>query len=183
MTNPGHFLKAAQRVLGRSDIQVLTSAEGEHTIIPEVGAAPISALDQTMIGAINAEAASIAATKTQEEAISAIAAERQRRLEMGFDYDFGDARGVHRIGTTQADMAGWREVDDLADVLSRSGQGAASMNIVTNTGPVEITADEWLTGIKAAFAAFRQPLWAASFALQAMDPIPADYATNDAYWP
>jgi hypothetical protein len=32
-----------------------------------------------------------------------------------------------------------------------------------------------------AAAQFRQPLWAASFVLQAMSPIPADYA-NDKYW-
>ena len=33
-----------------------------------------------------------------------VAAERDRRLALGFNYDFGDSRGVHRIGTTLADI-------------------------------------------------------------------------------
>jgi hypothetical protein len=28
---------------------------------------------------------------------------------------------------------------------------------------------------------FRQPIWAASFALETMNPIPSDYA-NNSYW-
>src|SRR5690606_41968408 len=42
-----------------------------------------------------------------------VVAERDRRLAMGFDYDFQDERGVHRISTTPADMAGWDEVTKL----------------------------------------------------------------------
>ncbi|MCB1511442.1 MAG: hypothetical protein KDJ36_11105 [Hyphomicrobiaceae bacterium] len=50
-----------------------------------------------------------------------------------------------------------------------------SIAIVIDTGPAEVTPAEW-TAIVLAAAAARQPLWAASFTLQAKDPIPADYA-------
>jgi hypothetical protein len=110
-----------------------------------------------------------------------VQAERERRLQLGFDYDFGDGRGVHRIGTTAADMVGWNDVDKAANALSALGDNITTMTIVTDTGPVDITSSEWMQ-ITLAATAFRQPIWAGSFDLQAMDPIPADYATNDAYW-
>ena len=106
--------------------------------------------------------------------------ERARRLAMGFEFDFGDARGVHRIGTTAADMAGWDEVTKFSQAMIALGQ-SAPIQIVTDTGPVEVTPQEWQVILIAA-GAFRQPIWAASFALQTMDPIPADYA-DDIYWP
>jgi hypothetical protein len=106
--------------------------------------------------------------------------ERKRRLAAGFDYAFPDARGTHRIGTTDADMAGWSEVTMLAGAMIAAGQPAGTIAIVTNTGPATVTAIEWQSILLAA-AAFRQPIWAASFALQAMSPIPADYA-DDAHW-
>lgn len=108
-----------------------------------------------------------------------VIAERQRRLALGFDFDFGDARGVHRIGTTPADMAGWQEVTDYARALTASGD--TTIAIVTDTGPVQVTAAEW-DAILLAAARFRQPIWGASFQIAAMSPIPADY-TADAYWP
>ena len=113
--------------------------------------------------------------------VADVIAERERRLALGFDHDFGDERGVHRIGTTREDMAGWDEVDKLASNLRAAGMGSQTITVLTDTGPVEITADEWPL-IMLAAAAFRQPIWGASFALSAMDPIPADYA-DDAYWP
>lgn len=110
----------------------------------------------------------------------AVIAERARRLALGFDHDFGGARGVHRIGTTAADMVGWQEVTSLA--TARHGLGSAQpIAIVTDTGPVEVTPAEWLEVLEAA-GAFRQPIWGASFQLQAADPIPSDF-TDDAYWP
>jgi len=109
-----------------------------------------------------------------------VIAERSRRLALGFDYDFGDARGVHRIGTTPGDMAGWGEVTDIAQ--SRVARGSTTpIGIVTDTGPVEVTPLEWMDVLEAA-AAFRQPIWQASFVLQQMEPIPADCA-DDGYWP
>lgn len=106
--------------------------------------------------------------------------ERRRRLAMGFDYDFGGGRGVHRIGTTELDMAGWDEVTKIA--LARHAMGATTpIAIVTDTGPADVTPADWLAILEAA-TAFRQPIWQASFALQTMDPIPADY-TADTYWP
>ena len=109
-----------------------------------------------------------------------VAAERERRLALGFDYDFGDERGVHRIATTDADMRGWDEVTKWAHAAIALGDPDATMHILTETGPCVVTAQEWQSVLMAATAA-RQPLWAASFVLQAMDPIPSDY-TNDAYW-
>ena len=105
-------------------------------------------------------------------------AERDRRLAAGFTFDFGDARGVHHIGTSLADMRGWDEVSKLADVLRRSGGG--TITIATDTGVAEVTPEEW-DAILLASAAMRQPIWQASFALAAMDPIPADFA-DDGYW-
>jgi hypothetical protein len=106
--------------------------------------------------------------------------ERARRLAMGFDYDFGDGRGVHRIGQTAADLAGWSEVTTAAQTAINLGS-TTPIGIVTDTGPVAVTPLEWQS-ILAAATAYRQPIWAASFALQAMLPIPTDFA-DDSYWP
>lgn len=107
--------------------------------------------------------------------------ERERRLADGFDYDFGDARGVHHIGTTAADMQGWDEVTKLANAQLALGDTGTTIQILTETGPAGVTALEWQQ-VLIASAAARQPVWLGSFALQAMNPIPADYADNDAYW-
>lgn len=109
---------------------------------------------------------------------SDIASERVRRLALGFQYDFGDARGVHRIGTTPADMAGWSEVSTYAGALLDTGDTATTIAIVTDTGPCLVTAPEW-RAIEIAAAAFRQPIWAKAFEL--MRTLPNDY-TSDARW-
>lgn len=103
--------------------------------------------------------------------------ERETRLAAGFDYDFGDARGVHHIATTADDMTKWQEVTDSANALINLGQGTQTIAIATETGPVDVTAMEW-QAILVAAAQFRQPIYQASFALMAMDPIPADFATH-----
>lgn len=111
-----------------------------------------------------------------------VQAECARRLAAGFDYDFGDPRGVHRIGTTRRDMDGWDEVTKFATALiNASDTTTTTITIATDTGACQVTSMEW-NAILIAAAAFRQPIWLASFALQAMDPIPADYA-SDSYWP
>lgn len=107
--------------------------------------------------------------------------ECERRLGLGFNYDFGDARGVHRIGTTRADMTGWNEVTTVCAALMALGLGSQTIAIVTDTGAANVTAAEWQSILIAA-AGFRQPIWTGSFALQEMSPIPDDYATNEAYW-
>lgn len=121
-----------------------------------------------------------AAQRPSGATVADVIAERDRRAALGFDYNFGDSRGVHRIGTTPADLAGWREVTDLSGALINIGQGAFKIGIETNTGPVQISAMEWQQVLIAAGAA-RQPVWLASFKLQAMDPIPDDF-TADKWW-
>ncbi len=112
---------------------------------------------------------------------AAVIVERERRLSLGFDYDFGDARGVHHIATTPADMKGWDEVTMIANAAINAGLPNTDILILTATGPVTVTATEW-QHILLASGAHRQPIWQASFALQAMDPIPTDY-TDNSYWP
>ena len=112
--------------------------------------------------------------------VSDVWAERDRRLAGGFDYDFGDVRGVHRINTTPADMIGWDEVTKFAQALINAGQGAQVITIATGSGVTQLTANEW-QGVLIAAAAFRQPIWGASFVIEQMGEIPADFA-NDAYW-
>lgn len=112
--------------------------------------------------------------------ISDIAAERERRMALGFTFDFGDERGMHHIGTTAADMAGWSDVTTWAQAKIALGESSGVLQILTDTGPVTVTALEWQRIIVAA-TAFRQPLWAKSFVLMALDPIPANYA-SDSWW-
>lgn len=112
--------------------------------------------------------------------VADVLAERERRLALGFDHDFGDARGVHHIGTAAEDQRGWDEVSKIA--LARSAAGTTTpIAIVTDTGPCMVTPAEWLAVLETA-ADFRQPIWQASFILQAMNPIPSNFAEN-AYWP
>lgn len=118
--------------------------------------------------------------EVREQRLAGVIEERKRRLALGFNYDFGDARGVHRIGTTPADMAGWDEVTKLAQARNVAGE-VAPIAIVTDTGPVDVSPAEWNDILLAAGEA-RQPIWQASFALQAMVPIPEDYA-GDQHWP
>ena len=122
---------------------------------------------------------------TPEEAhaakIAAINAERDRRLAAGFDYDFGDARGVHRINTTDADMRGWDEVTKMAQTALNLGQPETEIGIKTGTGRATVTASEWQM-ILLAVGQHRQPIFNAAFDLRAMEPIPADYA-KDKHWP
>lgn len=106
--------------------------------------------------------------------------ERARRLSLGFAYDFGDERGIHQIGTTPDDMIGWRDVIDYANALIDSGDTETQIAIVTDTGATAVTAPEWQV-IMLNAASVRQNLWAKSFALQAMQPIPGDYA-DDSQW-
>ena len=103
-----------------------------------------------------------------------VIAEAERLMALGFEYDFGDARGVHRIGTTKKDREGWDEVTQAAQAFMALGQPKATFGIVTDTGPCQVTAAEWQNVLLAA-AAYRQPIWSARFTLNAQDPIPDDY--------
>lgn len=110
-----------------------------------------------------------------------VIAERDRRLQLGFEYDFADERGKHHIGTSEAAMRRWMdEVTPLAQAFINANQPGGQIYIATNTGQVTVTASEWQL-ILIASASFRQPLYQASFALQAMNPIPGDYK-DDKYW-
>lgn len=110
-----------------------------------------------------------------------VVAERERRLAAGFDYDFGDERGVHHIGTRPDDMRKWMdEVTPISQALINAGQTTAVIGISTDTGPVEVEAMEWQLILIAA-GQWRQPIYQRSFVIQAMDPIPYDFA-GDGYW-
>lgn len=79
-------------------------------------------------------------------------------------------------------MAGWNRVTQLKDALYQAGDTTSPIAIVTDTGSTEVTGPEWNAILLFAAANFEQPLWQASFALQALDPVPADYR-DDSYWP
>lgn len=112
-----------------------------------------------------------------------VSAELDRRLSYGFDFNFGDERGIHHFGTTQKDMERWsQEVTPLAQAATSKGDADRQINIKTETGPVAITASEWWDILDAA-GEWRQPIYQAYFLLKAMDPIPQDYASNPDYWP
>lgn len=108
--------------------------------------------------------------------------ERSRRLAVGFDYNFGDAQNpdIQHVGTTPSDMNGWNEVTAWANSQVALNNTTATVDILTDNGTATVTAIEWMKVVNAS-TEFRQPIWAFSFALQAMNPIPYDY-TNDKYW-
>lgn len=118
--------------------------------------------------------------RDHSELVSAIEAERAKRLAAGFDFDFGGERGVHRIGTTEQDERGWDKVTKLASAYLAAAQPDAEIYIVTDTGPLSITAMEWQSVLIAA-GVFQQPIYMRSFVLQAMNPIPQDIE-NEEYW-
>lgn len=137
--------------------------------------------EETLTAVSDAGMAARAASNIMPPTTTDVQVERTLRLAGGFDYDFGDARGVHRIGTTLADMAGWDEVTTVAQALIALGQTSSLIDVQTDTGACQVTPLEWMAILIAA-AGFRQPIWHGSFALQGIDPIPADYATNETYW-
>jgi hypothetical protein len=112
-------------------------------------------------------------------------AERDRRMAGGFSYDFGDQRGTHLIRTTPGDMAGWDEVTKLAQAQINLKMLDPSfvlkpITIATGTGVTQVDPFEWQHVMLAA-SDFRQPIWGASFILEAMNPIPTDFR-QDVYW-
>ncbi len=103
--------------------------------------------------------------------------ERDRRLSLGFNFDFNDERGIHEIGTSREDVDGWREVSDYANALIHSGFDKSIIYIVTNTGSVGVTAREWQL-ITLTSASVRQGIWSSSFDILSLDPLPSDYAAD-----
>ncbi len=102
---------------------------------------------------------------TAEDLRRAVEAARDRRLAVGFDYDFADARGVHRFGTTAADRRGWAEVKAISDAALAAGQPDLSIDVRTDSGAVTLRADEWPAIQLAAAQAF-QPVWQASWTVK-----------------
>lgn len=112
-----------------------------------------------------------------------LTSELNRRLGLGFVFDFGDERGIHQFCTAPADIMRWmQEVTPVAQVAMNIGKPERKISIKTETGLVDIAASEWWVILDRA-ATWRQPLYASYFALKAMSPIPTDYAINPAYWP
>lgn len=115
--------------------------------------------------------------------VDMLTAEVDRRLALGFDYYFADDRGIHHFGTTPKDMERWiQEVTPLAQAAMNMNEPDRQIAIKTETGPVVVTATEWWRILDAA-ADWRQPIYASYFALKALPEIPADFASNPAYWP
>lgn len=104
---------------------------------------------------------------TQDELLERVKTFREEILANGFDYDFGDARGVHSFATTEEDMKGWEEVAKLANALSALGDNISKIDILTETGPVQVTAQEWAQILVYSAATHRQPVWLASFQVSA----------------
>lgn len=110
-----------------------------------------------------------------------LTAELERRLSLGFDFDFKDSRGVHHFGTTTKDMERWtQEVTPLAQAAMNMGEPDRVIAIKTETGIVTLAASEWWRVLDAA-ADWRQPLYGSYFTLKGMEPVPADY-TSDNRW-
>jgi hypothetical protein len=107
--------------------------------------------------------------------------ERDRRLALGFDYNFGDARGTQHIGTTTADMLGWDDVTKWATAMNGLANTTATLTIATDNGIAVISPSDWFKILSGA-TDFRQPIWQGSFYLLLQNPIPTDYASNNAYW-
>lgn len=145
---------------------------------------PLPELSQGMFAAWGGQGWTVAATPFAPPAPtqSDVIAERERRLALGFAYDFGDERGVHHIGTTPDDMRKWLdEVTPISQAFINASNPSGEIGIFTETGPVTVTAAEWQQILLAA-GNWRQPIYQASFALMAMSPIPADFM-SDNYWP
>ena len=107
--------------------------------------------------------------------------EIERRLSLGFDFDFEDERGVHHFGTTTKDMQRWaQEVTPLAQAAMNMGQPDRLIAIKTETGLVSLAASEWWRVLDAATGR-RQSLYGSYFALKAMERVPTDY-TSDNRW-
>lgn len=121
-----------------------------------------------------------AAPRTFAPTANDVITERKRRLALGFNYDFGDARGIHHFSTSEADMVGWDDVSTISNAAMALGLPTTSIDIITDTGAVTVTAAEWQQILLHA-GQVRQPIWSGSFYLQSLDPIPSDY-TDDDYW-
>ena len=115
--------------------------------------------------------------------INDVVRERSRRLAVGFDYNFGTAEApdIKHVGTSEEDMVGWNEVTSWANAQVALNDTTSTVTIMTDDGAVVVTAIGWLKVVNAA-TAFRQPIWAASFTLENMTPIPSDY-TDNKWWP
>lgn len=114
--------------------------------------------------------------------IDDVAAERARRIAVGFTYVFDDERGAHFFATTPDDMVGWGRVTTIKDALFQAGDDTTLIHIRSASGPLSVTGPEWNAILLYEAASFEQPLWQASFVIEDMDPIPDDY-TDGKYWP
>lgn len=120
--------------------------------------------------------------KEQETLVAEIIRERQRRFELGFEFSFGDddPRGVHRFGTTEADMLGWNDVTVIAQAHLNLGNPAGQIFIETETGSIAVSAVEWQR-ILMAGGQRKQEIWLKSFELQKLNPIPQN-VSDPSHW-
>ena len=130
---------------------------------------------------IPAEELAARAKERQDEWERVVVAEREGRMALGFDYDFGDERGVHRIGTTEADLRSWDKLSKMASAAIALDMPDTPLGVTTDTGPTLLTAMEWQQ-VLLAWGLAHQPLFQASFDLQALQPFSVDH-TDDQFWP
>jgi hypothetical protein len=144
-------------------------------LLPEGAAATVIAGEQELTNVLRGYG-----LKGPLPSVEDVAAERSRRLAVGFDYDFKDGRGVHHIGTSESDLRGWAEVTDWMNANLARNNPSAQLNILTDTGAVSVTPLDWADILQAA-TEFRQPIWMASFWVAEHNPIPTDYH-EDKWW-
>ena len=84
--------------------------------------------------------AEMKAAQAREAKVAEVIKERERRLALGFDYNFNDARGIHRIATTDEDMRGWDEVTKVANAMLALGDQTSSISIITGSAHAVVTA-------------------------------------------
>ncbi|CTQ53532.1 hypothetical protein LP7551_02056 [Roseibium album] len=158
------------------DILKPAGVQYERFVVPLIA---ITQHHQRAIETLSAAVGAITDPLGDTLTIAHVAVERDRRLSEGFDFDFVDERGVHTIGTSPRDMRGWDEVTTGAHAAIALGAPDTEFEIVTDTGPVTITAREWMM-VLAAATQNRQPIWKSFFAFDA-NSIPEKYA-DDSNW-
>lgn len=172
--------------LANGDPWVITTAFGpvadqpfDYTVSPD-DTAPLAEAIRKMVEEQAIEIASYVAPAPTKDQVSA---ERERRLSLGCTVTLSSGQGPIPVQT--------RDEVDHRNLLTLESQAmkAVIAGAPQTSFPFRDADDKtWnLTALEmmdmtAKVAAFGAGIFAKSWALKTMDPIPSDYATNDAYW-